>query len=72
MPLSACPKNRELLNAVVAKLSQLSELAVTQAEARKNGDAKRADELDKQLDLEFGAKERSIGRWQEHVREHGC
>ena len=72
MPLSACPKNRELLNAVVGKLTRLSELALAQAEADKQGDSERAAELDKELDLEYGAKERSVGRWQEHVREHGC
>lgn len=72
MPLSSCPKNLELLKIVVANLTKLSELSTAQAEARENGDVESATELDKQLDRLHGEKERSVGAWQEHVREHGC
>ena len=72
MALSPCPKNRELLQNVVAKLTELSNLSSRQAEARKAGEISLATELDRQLDLLHGEKERRVGAWQEHVREHGC
>lgn len=72
MPLSSCPTNRELLNVVVSKLKKLSELSQAQAEARENGDVATATKLDRDLDLTQGEKERSVGAWHQHVREHGC
>jgi hypothetical protein len=72
MPRSSCPKNRELLTTVVQALDQLAALSAQQKAARESGDDERATELDKQLDLKFGEKERAIGGWQEHTREHGC
>jgi hypothetical protein len=57
---------------VVEKLTELSTLSTAQAEAREKGNLDVATELDKQLDLKYGEKERSVGAWQEHVREHGC
>lgn len=70
--LSSCPKNLELLNDVVSKLTAIETLSRTQREARQNGNEAGAQELDQELDLMFGEKERAVGRWQEHVREHGC
>jgi len=70
--LSACAKNRELLSQVVQKLDEITDLSRKQAEARNNGEPDRATELDQRLDLIFAQKERSVGAWQEHVREHGC
>ena len=70
--LSKCDKNRDLLKDVVAKLTNLEQLSKAQVEARNNGDPALAMELDEKLDLVFGEKERSVGAWQEHVREHGC
>ena len=72
MPLSSCSKNRELLNVVVRKLDQLANLSNEQKAARESGDPGRAMDLDRELDLVFGEKERSVGAWQEHTREHGC
>ena len=67
-----CPKNQEMVEVIAGKLTQIVELAQAQTEARRNGDRKRAIELDKQLDLLYGEKERSVGAWQEHAAEHGC
>ncbi len=67
-----CAKNRELLKCVVEKLTEIEELTRAQRAARTNGDQDLARELDKKLDLAFGEKERSVGAWQEHQREHGC
>jgi len=72
MPASRCDHNRELLFDVVKKLEVLATLSNLQKSARQNGEVERATELDKQLDLAFGEKERSVGAWQEHTREHGC
>lgn len=70
--LSARAKNRELLLQVVAKLNVITDLSREQAEARENGEPGRAAELDQRFDLIYAQKERSVGAWQEHVREHGC
>jgi hypothetical protein len=67
-----CAKNQELVEAVVGKLTQMVTLAQAQAEARKKGERERAIELDKQLDLAYGEKERAVGAWKEHTVEHGC
>jgi hypothetical protein len=72
MTRTSCPKNRELLTAVVQALDQMARLSAEQKAARLSGDTERATELDKQLDLMFGEKERAVGGWQEHTREHGC
>ena len=67
-----CEKNEELMEFIVGKLTKIVELAQAQTAARRNGDRKRAIELDKQLDLLYGEKERAVGAWQEHTSEHGC
>jgi hypothetical protein len=72
MPQSSCQRNRELLGAVVKALERLATLSTEQKMARESGDTGRATDLDTELDLLFGEKERTIGAWQEHTREHGC
>jgi len=72
MTQSSCPTNLELLTAVVRALDRLAQLSNEQKFAREGGDPARATELDKELDLMFGEKERTIGAWQQHTREHGC
>lgn len=51
---------------------RISELTRSIADALTNGDEDSASELDKQVDLEFGRKERAMGALHEHRREHGC
>ena len=72
MPLSPCATNHELLTFVVSKLEALANLSTAQASARENGDTKLAEDLDLHLDLTHCEKERAVGAWQQHVREHGC
>jgi len=67
-----CSTNRELLKAVVANLDEITRLSKAQAEARTKGEAALATQLDDQLDKTYAVKERSVGAWQQHVREHGC
>ena len=69
---SVCNTNRELLKAVVANLDEITRLSKAQAEARTQGDEALATRLDEQLDMTYAQKERSVGAWQQHVREHGC
>lgn len=72
MTLAPCKKNRELLQAVVEKLTEISNISAEQAEARKSDKPELAAELDKRLEFLYGEKERAVGSWEEHVREHGC
>jgi len=67
-----CAKNQELRDAVNGKLTDMVNLAQAQAEARRKDDRERAIELDKQLDLAYGEKERAVGAWKEHTVEHAC
>lgn len=60
------------MEAVIGKLAPIVDLSRAQAEARKKGERERAAELDKQLDLVFAEKERSVGAWQGHTAEHRC
>ena len=70
--ISSCPKNKELVAEVAANLTAIEALSKSQRDSREKGDTARAEQLDHELDLMFAEKERSVGRWQEHVREHGC
>ena len=69
---TVCNTNRELLKAVVANLDEITSLAKAQSEARTRGDEELATRLDERLDEMYAQKERSVGAWQQHVREHGC
>lgn len=69
---NVCSTNRELLKAVVANLDEITTLSKAQSEARTRGDEQLATRLDEQLDIMYAQKERSVGAWQQHVREHGC
>lgn len=57
---------------VVANLDEITSLSKAQSEARTRGDEELATRLDEQLDMMYAQKERSVGAWQQHVREHGC
>jgi hypothetical protein len=69
---SPCPKLQELIDEAQSHLIRLSELARMQADALASGSENLVMELDKQVENELGAKERSLGALQEHRREHGC
>jgi hypothetical protein len=72
MPHSQCPTNRELLKNIVEKLTELADLSKGQADARNDDNVKLATDLDYRLDLVHGEKERCVGAWIQHVRDHGC
>jgi hypothetical protein len=53
-------------------LMQISKLTRAVSEALTNGHENFAAELDKQVELEFGRKERAMGALHQHRKEHGC
>ena len=57
----ACTQQQELINQVQEPLMRISELTRATGEALRNGNENFAAELDKQVDLEFGKKERAMG-----------
>jgi hypothetical protein len=67
-----CHRQLELMQNVQSHLVRLSELMQNIAEALESGGDNLAAELDKEVDREFGLKERAMGALQEHRREHGC
>jgi hypothetical protein len=69
---SPCLQQQELIDKVQEHLMRISELTRATAEALRNGNENFAAELDKQVDLEFGRKERAMGALQQHRKEHGC
>jgi hypothetical protein len=56
----------------VAKSIRISELTRTIAEALANGNESFAAELDKEVDLELGRKERGMGALHQRQKEHCC
>jgi hypothetical protein len=53
-------------------LMQISQLTRAIAEALAKGHENFAAELDKQVDVELGKKERAMGALHQHRKEHGC
>jgi hypothetical protein len=66
------PRQPDIITEVRSHLMRISELTRSIPDALTNGDEDSASELDKQVDLEFGRKERAMGAFHEHRREHGC
>jgi hypothetical protein len=67
-----CLRQQELIEEVQGSLMRISELTRTIAEALASGNENFAAELDKEVDLELGRKERAMGALHEHRKEHGC
>jgi hypothetical protein len=67
-----CIRQQELIEKVQVHLIRISELTRAIAEAIGNGNENLAAQLDKQVDSEFGLKERAMGALHEHRAEHGC
>jgi hypothetical protein len=67
-----CLQQQGLIAAVQDHLIRISELTRAVAEALKIGNENFAAELDKQVDVELGKKERAMGALHQHRKEHGC
>jgi len=70
--LTPCFRQQSLIEEARQHLLRIAELTHSIAEALANGNENTAAELDKQVDLELGRKERAMGALHEHRREHGC
>jgi len=67
-----CPKRDELSGQAIKVLGHLNHLTLEQIECLRNGNQKRLLEIDSELELTFGEKERAFGALREHSKEHGC
>ena len=67
-----CRLQQELIEDVQNHLIRISELTRAVAEALKNKNENLAAQLDKEVDLELGRKERSMGALHQHRKEHCC
>ena len=67
-----CLRQQELIEDVQRHLMRISELTRAIAEALANRNENLAAELDKQVDLELGLKERGMGALHQHRKEHSC
>jgi hypothetical protein len=72
MPNNNCPEYDRLETEVDENLSQLKELTTLQLEIFRSKNYNRFMRLDKELELAVGEKERSIGAFKEHVKQHQC
>ncbi|HWD00395.1 MAG TPA: hypothetical protein VG456_26745 [Candidatus Sulfopaludibacter sp.] len=67
-----CARQQELIEEARMHLLRISELTRIIAAAVDEGDDTRLDQLDKEVEMELGYKERAMGALYEHRREHGC
>ena len=67
-----CLKQQQLIERVQTHLIRLGELARSATAAIAAGHENTLMELDRQIELEVGEKERAMGALREHRKEHGC
>ena len=67
-----CEQQDHLRRAAYAILKRIELLAIEQSTAMEAQDDDRLMAADRQLEAEFGKKERAFGSLFEHRREHGC
>ena len=67
-----CLQLQEIMREVQDHLMALAELSRAAAIALQNHNENLAREIDLQIELELGAKERSMGKLEQHHKDHGC
>jgi len=67
-----CSRRGELTADVQMHLQNIASLARQAADMVANHDDNAWRVIDKQMENEFGAKERAMGALNEHRKEHGC
>jgi hypothetical protein len=67
-----CTARETLQREASEVLQRLIDITENQLKALAANDYQSLMRLDKELDLAFGAKERSFGALHEHTKEHGC
>ena len=67
-----CEHNEQLSKEAEAILAKVASLTKAQLAAFLDNDQAQLMQLDKELELAVGAKERCLGALREHQREHNC
>jgi hypothetical protein len=67
-----CPRREELQSRALEALHNLNDLTNQQIHCLQAQNFGRLYEIDRQVELAFGAKERAFGALKEHSDEHGC
>lgn len=67
-----CLERERLAGAASKTLRQIMELSEQMLEAVQGGRLQWFSELDRQLELAVGEKERSFGALRQHEKEHAC
>ena len=67
-----CEVSKRLQRKAIACLAKMNDLTYRQMKCLQDGNTARAYQLDRQLDITFGEKERAFGALKEHAEEHQC
>lgn len=67
-----CAELEDLMARVQATLASLADLANEEREAIRSASHDRADAIDKLIETTIGDKERAIGAYKQHLKDHGC
>jgi len=67
-----CPQQQRLIDEVQRHLLRIAELSRATAEAVAHRNENLVRELDKQVELAMGEKERALGALRQHRDDHGC
>jgi len=70
--MSACPEYDRLHAEVENVLANLAQATTLLLELFRAEDFVGVQRLDKELELTVGQKERCLGAFRQHLREHGC
>jgi putative methionine-R-sulfoxide reductase with GAF domain len=70
--MANCPEYDRLHAEVENVLGNLAQVSTLLVELFRSNDFKGVHRLDKQMELTLGEKERRIGAFSQHVREHKC
>ena len=67
-----CVTKGDLIRNVQRALTDLSELVGRQREAVWKGMSEDVRDIDRNIELKFGEKQRAIGALEVHQQDHGC
>ena len=70
--MTRCAEYDRLSSQVAQILSKLSQLTTQQADLFQTGDFQGFKNLDREVELTLGEKERAIGALGQHMSEHKC
>jgi ElaB/YqjD/DUF883 family membrane-anchored ribosome-binding protein len=72
MTNQSCPEYDRLHDEVTEVLRKVAEIATAQVETFRAKDRESFTKLDKELELTVGQKERTIGGFSQHCKDHNC